>query len=257
MSDVIVVLGPKDALVADISTPPELQHFDADPDIEVGNVELRIGRGPLLVDLSDRSRAVGKELEADLRYLETRFRVLLLSTSLSILRVPGLRTVTQLQYSLDFDNKVEVAIIDLLPNEEIVEAAKVSLGSRSEISAGVDAKGHIGIISPATSATGSAMIDSVQHGGFVADFQYSIYSVRTQAIGKYGKTAIWNFSNGGKPLLGDFVFATTLLVDKLLETRLKFKVRMSASIGRLGLFPEQRTSGWIEQEIDLSNIASR
>jgi hypothetical protein len=255
MNDITIVLSPKDALVADISTPPEEQHFDAEPDIEAGNVELRIGRGPLTVDLTEQTRSTGKELAPELKYLESRFRVLLLSTSLSILRVPGTRVVSQLQYSLDFDRRAEVVIIDLLPRPEIVEAAKVTLGTRTEVHAEVDAKGQIGVVFPHGGAAASAGADTGNRAGVVANFDYTIYAVRTQAIGQYGKTAIWNFSNDGKPLIGDFVFATTLLVDKLLDTRLHFKVSASASLSRLGLFPEKRSSEWIPQEIDLKTMS--
>jgi hypothetical protein len=255
VNSVDVILTPKESLVADISTPPQEQHFDDTPDIEAGNVELRIGRGPILRDLTEESYSSGRPLDEELKYLEDRFRVLLLTTSLSVLRIPGRRTISQLQYTLDFDTKTEVAIIDMLPKSEIVEAGKMELGTKTEVSAEVDAKGQLGVVLPAAGVSASAHIGTHNRAAIVANFQYVIYAVRTVAIGQYGKTGIWNFVADGKPLVGDFVFATTLLVDKLMNRRLKCNIKIAVTLHRFGLFPEKRVSAWVPLEFELPRRA--
>lgn len=253
VSDITLVLGPRDALVADISTPPEEQHFGAEPDVEIGNIELRIGGSPLLKDLSQESRVTGHPLAPELKYLETRFRVVLLTTSLSVLKLSGLRKLSELEYTLDFDQHSEVAIVDMLPRPEIVDKASVSLGTNSSVTATVNAKGKFDIQLPVagTGAGAAASVTSENKAGILANFSYTLHSIRTQAIGLYGKTAIWNLVADGKPLVGDFVFATTLLLDQLADS-VKFKVRLSVTVSRAGLFPEKRMSQWTSYKLDTS-----
>lgn len=251
MSEYIpIVLTARDALVADIGTPPEKQHFDVDPDVEGGNVEVRLGRSPLFTDLSERSRAMGQTLAPELKYLESRFRVALLTTSVSVLRLPGLRSVSALEYILDFDPNTEVAIIDLLPKAEVIDVATMHLGTDSRVTAEVNASGQIGLMLPTAEAGAAAKVSTKNTAGILANFKYTLHSVRTQAIGLYGKTAIWNIVSEDRPVVGDFIFAATVLVDQLAET-IKFRVRLSASIARMGLFPEKRVSGWNSYQLNV------
>jgi hypothetical protein len=255
MTDHTVVLSPREALIADISTPPEEQHFDAEPAIESSNVEVRIGGSPLLVDLTERSRATKEPLAPELSYLNSRFRVMLLRTAASVLKSPGWGRVSALQYTLDFDERTEIAIIDMLPKPEIVKSAQVQLGTDSNVKAEVQANGEFGLQLPiGGSASASASIGTQNRVGILANFEYTIYAVRTQAIGQYGKTAIWNLVSDGSPLVGDFIFATTLLIDQLAES-LKFKVRIAATISRAGLFPEKRISDWIPYKLSVEGTS--
>ena len=250
MNDTPIFLTARDAVVADISTPPEEQHFDVDPDVESGNVEVRLGRSPVSIDLSDRSRATGQPLASELLYLQSRFKVILVTTSVSVLRLKGLRNVTSLEYTLDFDSKADVAIVDLLPKPEIVDIARVHLSTNSNVTAEADAKGQLSLKIPGTELASSAGIESENKAGILASFQYTVHSVRTQAIGLYGKTAIWNLVSDGRPIVGDFIFAVTILLDQLIEN-LKFRSQINATISKAGFFPEKRASGWYEDKLKL------
>jgi hypothetical protein len=250
MNDLPIVLTARDAVVADISTPPEEQHFDAEPDVESGNVEVRLGRSPVFIDLSERSRVTGQALAPELQYLQSRFKVVLITTSVSVLRLKGIRSVSALAYSLDFDSKADVAIVDLLPKPEIVDVARVHLSTDSSVTAEADAKGQFSVKIPGTEVATSAGIGSENKAGILASFQYTVHSVRTQAIGLYGKTAIWNLVSEGRPIIGDFIFGVTILVDQLIES-LKFRSQISVTISKAGFFPEKRASGWHEEILKL------
>jgi hypothetical protein len=52
------------------------------------------------------------------------------------------------------------------------------------------------------------------------------------------------------------VFATTLLVDKLMNRKLKCNIKLAVTLHKLGLFPEKRVSDWVPLEFELPKRAA-
>src|SRR5580704_9013939 len=110
----VVHLGPQDAVIQGIDKDILQDHFGGKPDISSDTIEIRVGIGPILQDLTKLSKLNSKPLSPELQELALRFRLLLLTTAASVVR-SGSKKVTDLQFEVTFPDRAEVTVLDTLP----------------------------------------------------------------------------------------------------------------------------------------------
>jgi hypothetical protein len=250
----VIFLGPMDAIVQGIDNAILEDHFGSKPDISTDNVEIRVGLGPILQDLTELSKSSGKSLSPELQELSLRFRVLLLTTSASVIRNGGSKRVTDLQFQVTFPDRVEVSVLDTLPKPSYVDRASGKLKSNVDLRAGVKLDGNLDVLTGMPTPVGlSAGVNISNEIGYLVDFNYRFRVPTVQVIGRYDKFTLWKLSDAEDPIEGDYIFVQTLLVDKTLED-LTFDVSVRATLAKMRLFPELRRSGSVPFSCDLSAL---
>ncbi len=250
----VIQLDAKDAVVQGIDTDVLREHFGSKPDISADTVEIRVGLGPILQDLSELSKLNSKPLSPELQELAIRFRLLLLTTSASVIRQGGSKKVTDLQFEVTFPDRAEVTVMDTLPKSSYIERASAKLKSDLDVKAGVKLDGSLDLLTGTTSPVGlSAGVKLSNEAGYLVNFDYKLRVPSVQVIGRYDKFTLWKLSDADAPIDGDYVFVQTLLVDKTLED-LPFDIRVRATMSKIRLFPEVRKSRAVPFACDLSAL---
>jgi hypothetical protein len=250
----VVLLSPKDAVVQGIDKDVLKEHFGATADISSDTVEIRVGLGPILQDLTELSKLNSKPLSPELQDLGLRFRLLLLTTSASVIRTGGGKKVTDLQFEVIFPDRAEVIVIDTLPKPSYIERASARLKSDLEVKAGVKLDGSLDILTGTSSPIGlSAGVKMSNEAGYLVNFDYKMRTPSVQVVGKYDKFTLWKLSDAEEPIGGDYIFVQTLLVDKTLED-LAFDIRVRATMSKMLFLSEVRKTRAIPFSCDLSAL---
>ena len=253
-ADVVIRLSSADAVIQGIDHAILTEHFGSKPDIAADAVEIRVGLGPILQDLTELSKLNSKPLSPELQELALRFRLLLLTTSASIIRQGGSKKVIELQFEVTFPDHAEVTVMDTLPKPSYVEKASARLKSDLDVKAGVKLDGSLDVLAGTSSPIGlSAGVEMSNEAGYLVNLDYKLCVPTVQVVGRYDKFTLWKLSDAEQAIDGDYVFVQTLLVDKSLED-LAFDIRVRATMAKIRLFPELRKSRPVPFSCDLTAL---
>ena len=236
---------------------PLVVHLAEEPDVEFdsGTIEMRIGYRPVALSLKQLYELSGRSLPPEFGAFYDRFNVYLISHSVNVSKISGIKTVDQLIYEVKFaDGQFDprITIIDLFPRTSFEKVLDFSFTNQFE--AGIDISGHA--VPPDTVTEFLDSIDAIQIGAdasiklssnvkIVGKLSLSVITSKIIATGIYNDYAQWILKPSTNPLLGPQVMMQVLLIPKTVQ-ELRMQCRIAATVSSLfGIFPSTRRSSWV------------
>jgi hypothetical protein len=254
-----LTLDETHALNPGLGVAPSARHFGERPEVEKRNVQLRIGKRPLVRSLRDLYEKTGRAIPPDLEVFMS-YRIWMITHVVSVVREPGLSSVKHLDYEVSFPDKPCVTVTDLLPQARFVTRLAVEGKADWEFSAGLEANGSIsappelGALitqSELLSVDGhaDAKLTLANTGSLVGKISFRVVTSVISAVGVGDTWSRWMFTKEDLPMIGDYIMVQTVLVPRVIET-LSFKARVGATMTTFGI-PDKRRSTWINMKCSL------
>jgi hypothetical protein len=237
----------KSARDPDLLVPPSKRTFGAEPDIEVGQLRLRIGERPVARNLRLLYEMSKRELPSDLEVFVS-YDIWLLTHSVSVIKEGGYKKIRQLGYQVRFPDKPKVTVLEVLPQTHFV--TKVGGFFKSE--ADIQINGQASMPESITHLLNT--VENLSLGGklvlseqvnLVARITFAVMTPVIQAVGAGDNGSEWVFRQDEQPLLGDQLMIQILLTPRRLRA-LDFKARVYATIATFNLVPVRVTSEWTD-----------
>jgi hypothetical protein len=255
-----IVLTAEDAVDPDLLVPPSERHLGPNPQIEEGNIEIRIGQRPFVRSLralyESSERAVPPGME-----IFTSYKLWLLTHAVSVVKEPGRKDIRQLGYEVSFPEEPRVTVVEVFPQSRFIKKFGSELESRFVFEAGIQINGQVAppeIITElmkqvhplSFGGKAEAKAEITTKGDFVGRFSFAVLTPVIEAIGVGDNYSQWLFTKDTKPLVGDHIMMQLILVPKNLR-ELRFRARASATTTTFNLLPSKRKSRWMDLSVSL------
>ena len=112
---ITITLGRSNVLNPELLVEPAWDTLGAEPDLELDNVEIRIGSRPQAFDLARLYTANRRDVPDLFRSTLDGFRLWLIAYSISVLRTPGKRRVESVSFEVAFPASPRVTVTDVFP----------------------------------------------------------------------------------------------------------------------------------------------
>lgn len=228
-----VVLDANCALDPELLVPPKKRKFGEKPDIQSGQIRIRIHRRPEARNLRALYESSGKKLPPGLDVF-LAYDIWVISTSISVFPDSNARHVRELGYEIEFPDKRDgprITVLELFPETKFI----------TRVETGFEALADFQIGAEATLPEGNELTGNVENFGLNAKLSVSTkmkaacrigLSIRTRsvvAVGKGDCRSEWLLKKEDDPLEGDFSFILVLLTPRV-PRALKFRARAYATV---------------------------
>jgi len=233
-----VTLTFADALDRLLAVAPSQRTFGTEPELEKGQVRLRIGERPIVRDLKRLYRKSGKTLPPDLEVFSA-YNIWMILYAVGIVRASGMREVDRFGFAITFPEKPRVTVLNVLPQTRFVKRVGAALKAEAALSLNGSAQlpeAVTQMLAQTDALSADASLKISTEANLVGTLSISVLTPIIQAIGTGSRRAEWVFEKSEEPLLGDQHMAVTLLAPKSID-ELETTVRLSATVSVFNFLP--------------------
>ena len=261
-ADEVTVLSAANALNDALEVPPRKRVLGETPDIDQGKVFIRAGSRPIALDVVDFYIRSSRATPPELQQLAMEYRLILLIHTVSVIKDPGWVSVARLGFQVRFPDTPRITVHDVIPRARFVDRLSGHLGWT--FGGDLNASGKFEL-PPVESPIGAAIpMDLGGHASVKAGVEaalagrisFAVASPEIQAIGSGDSFSQWEITKDSGPLEGEHVFMQILLVPETIKKKLKYDVRVSATIRSYGVLESTRRSDWLPREVTLPSGAA-
>src|SRR5215213_1010225 len=258
-----ISLSPEDSIAREISEPLMFQDLGDDdtPQIKKENIEIRIGKSPIVFSLRDLYEKSHKKLPPDFAVFE-EFRIWVIKYVVSVVKERGWRDIKQLTLEVSFPDKPKISTLQVFPNTRFIKKFEIDGKLEWMFDVGLTVAGEVSppeALAEIISQTNFVSFDGGAKAGIklsnkasiIGNINFSVVTPIVEATGTAGDYCRWDFHKESVPMVGDHQMMQILMVGNKVN-ELKLKERISTLTTYIKYFPDTRRSQWIELEAKLS-----
>jgi hypothetical protein len=241
---------------------PSADTLGGEPEIDFGNIEIRIGSRPIASDLGRLYTETGREIPREYNATFDGFRLWLIVFYVSISRAGWRKRLESLAMEIRYPDLPRVTITDLFPRPQFINHIQVDASAKAEAKASIDLSGRFQpaeeLQAVASSALGLPATASAEGKlalsgkvGIVGQISCKIFSATVEAMGRGDYWSKWIFfRNDEKALLNDIELSQIVAAPKVVK-KLRPNMRVDATASTFGLLPMTLRSPEVELDVKL------
>lgn len=246
--EITLNIGAPQALNCALLREPGADELGGEPDLDFGNLEVRIGSRPVVTDLGRLYMESKKEMPPEYRATFDGFRLWLVTLRVSSLRLRGLKRLESIAVEIRYEDRPRVTITDLFPRPQFVKRFGTDASVDFEARANIDLAGKFQPPGELMAAAGSALgapvnaraDGNISLGGKLGMIGHLSCRIATPAIEAVGRGDYWCkwilFRGNDQPLLNDVELSHIVAVPKVIK-KLRPAVRVEATVSTFGFLP--------------------